>query len=385
MHVEDTLKGGSFIGDQELVRIMCEDSPALITELEQMGSLFQRTEDGSSYALRIDGGHSFPRCPYLEDRTGKEMVKGMMSALAKRDVPIYEEIMIVRILKDGDCVCGALGFSLKDLEPVLFDCKAVILATGGAGDMYANTDNSTDLTGDGYALALEAGARLRDMEFVQFYPIGLLYPPSLKGVLGGLLYYSRLYNAKGERFMERYDPARLELSTRDRVSQAIVQEVAEGRGTPLGGVYCDLTFNEPGFIAKMTPALYRTYIGSGIDPEKQMFEIAPTCHFFMGGMQVDTTWSSRIGGLYGAGEVCGGMHGGNRLSQNALAEILVSGHHAGKNAAAFAKSSAVKPNDPACAKALAEELSCMQTKKDGMSPALLRRSIKQLLWEKAGV
>jgi len=385
LHIMDTLKGGAWINEQEKVKIMAEKSSELIIELERMGAIFQRNETGDRLLLRIDGGHSHARCPYLEDRTGREMVRAMISELRKRDVQLFEEIMIIKIIKEDQFVRGALGIDLKHLEPVIFECKSLILATGGAGMVYANTDNPTDLTGDGYALALEVGAELKDMEFVQFYPIGLLFPPSLKGMLGGLLYYSRLYNADNERFMEKYDPDRLELSTRDRVSRAIMNEVREGRGTPRGGVYCDLTFNEPGFIARMTPALNATYLNIGINPEKDRFEVAPTCHFFMGGIKVDNNWKTRIDGLYGAGEVVGGMHGANRLSQNALAEILISGVIAGKNAAKYAKNcehSFIHPNIADLAK---NKITDLLSVKSGIKPSEFRTKLRNIMWEYAGI
>jgi succinate dehydrogenase/fumarate reductase flavoprotein subunit len=335
--------------------------------------------------LRIDGGHRFPRCPFLEDRTGKEMLKAMTSALRKLHVPFVENVMITKILKIGDRVAGAVGISTETAEPVLFDSKSVILSTGGGGTVYENSDNPIDLTGDGYGLALKAGASLRDMEFVQFYPVGFLYPPSMKGIFGGLLYYCRLYNAQGERFMEKYDPERLELSTRDRVSRAIMQEVKEGRGTPGGGVYMDMTYQEPGFIAKMTPALYSTYRNMGLDPEKERIEIAPTAHHFMGGMAVDGKWSSGIPGLFGSGEVCGGMHGANRISQNALAEIIVSGMVSGEEASKY--SSALPPSfaDPAEAETEVRKARELLAVEEGDPPTAIRDRLRHTMWENVGV
>ena len=385
LHFEDTLKGGGYINNPEMVEAMVNRSADLVLELENMGALFQRDEDGQRYSLRIDGGHSFPRCPFLEDRTGKEMVKAMAGILAKRNVDIYENIMITKLVKENGRVVGALGFDILTLEAVMFEASAVILATGGAGSIYEYTDNSADMTGDGYALALKAGAYLRDMEFVQFYPIGLVYPPSLKGMLEGLCYYSHLLNSEGERFMEKYDPERLELSTRDRVSRAIVREVKEGRGTEHGGVWMDLTFNEPGFIKKMTPAMYSTYRNIGKDPEKDLIEIGPTVHFFMGGMNVNGNWESGVPGLYGAGEVCGGMHGGNRLSQNALAEILVSGAISGENAAAFARENPAVSIDPEAAREVDEEIRTLLENDKGMYPWEIRKKLKRIMWDEAGV
>ena len=384
--IKDTIKGGSYINNQDLVKILAEKSSELVLELERMGAIFQRDEKGEKYLLRIDGGHSYERCPYLEDRTGREMVRAMVSELRKRDVPFYENIMITRLIKDNENkISGAVGICLETLEPVLFEAKSVILATGGAGTLYENTDNPIDLTGDGYVLALDAGANLRDMEFVQFFPLGFLFPPSLKGMLGGLLYYCKLYNSKGERFMEKYDPERLELSTRDRVSRAIMQEINEGRGTPLGGVYMDLTFNEPGFIKKMTPGLYETYINLGIDPEKDLIEVAPTVHFFMGGVDIDTNWQSTIPGLFGAGEVTGGMHGGNRLSQNALAEILVAGYMSGVNAAKHSLKHKSSNLDPKIAEMELNIIEEMLNKENGSSPGSIRRELREVMTKEVGV
>jgi len=386
IHFEDTVRGGSFLNDQEMVKLLCEKSPELVLELERMGALFQRESDGVSYKLRIDGGHRFPRCPFLEDRTGKEMLKAMVGALRKLHVPFLENVMVTRLVREKGRLFGAVGVDTETGDPVILESKAVVLATGGGGTIYENTDNPIDLTGDGYALALDAGIFLRDMEFVQFYPVGFLFPPALKGMLAGLLYYCRLYNAAGERFMENYDPERLELSTRDRVSQAIIREVREGRGTPRGGVYMDMTYQEPGFIARMTPALYATYRNIGVDPEKERVEIAPTVHFFMGGMDVDSKWSTELPGLYGSGEVCGGMHGGNRLSQNALAEILVSGMISGEEAAKYASSRAPATSiDPAEALLEARKIEDIIGVKDGETPSAVKARIRQAMWQHVGV
>ena len=384
LHLADTIRGGGCVNDYGLARTVVEQSAETVLELERMGALFQREEDGKQYMLRIDGGHSYPRCPFLEDRVGKEMMKAMVSGLRQQRVELYEDILMLKVLTENGQVTGAVGVSTVDLEPYVFSCGAVILATGGAGTLYANTDNPTGLTGDGYALALECGAQLRDMEFVQFFPVGFLNPPTLRGILAGLMYYIHLLNAKGERFMEKYDPERLELSTRDRVARAIVQEVREGRGTPSGGVYMDMTYQEPGFIAKMSPALYSTYQSIGKDPEKDYIEVAPTVHFFMGGISVDGNWEAGVKGLFGAGETCGGMHGANRLSQNALAELLVSGKVAGEQAAKQARKGH-RAIDLAAALEPVESLRAMLGSREGISPFLLREKLRKLMTEKVGV
>ncbi|MBC7326260.1 MAG: FAD-binding protein, partial [Moorella sp. (in: Bacteria)] len=279
-----------------------EESPDLIVELERIGALWQREEDGETYSLRIDGGHSFHRCPFLEDRTGREMLRALHGELQKRNVKVLSDVIVLKLLKSGDTIAGAAGLDLATGEPVLLRAKAVILACGGAGNLYLNTSNPAGVTGDGYALALGAGAAVMDMEFVQFFPLGFLFPRSLRGALAALLYYVHLRNNKGERFMEKYDPERLELSTRDRVARAIYTEIKEGRGGPHGGIFADMTYHEPGFIFKMQPALCETYLKIGINPEKDYLEVAPTCHFFMGGVKVDDNWQSTLPGLFAVGE-----------------------------------------------------------------------------------
>ncbi|MBI5968647.1 MAG: FAD-binding protein [Deltaproteobacteria bacterium] len=335
-HFEDTIKVGSYLNEQNLVRILVEESPKRVLELERLGAFWERTEEGDRYLLRIDGGHSYPRSVYLEDRPGREMLRAMGGEILRRKIPIAEDTMILRLLMDEGQVAGAVGLNLFTAEMVGFKAKTIILATGGAGNVYPFTTNPADVTGDGYVLALEAGAELVDMEFVQFYPLGLIFPESLKGMLAGTFYYSRLMNAKGERLMKYYDP-RLEMATRDIIARAIYSEIQKGNGSPRGGVLCDMTYNPPGFIKKQLPALNDFYLKIGIDVEKEMVEVAPTCHFFMGGIRVNEEWRSTIPTLLAAGEAGGGVQGANRLSQNSLADIMVSGGRAGDAAGQEAK------------------------------------------------
>lgn len=385
LHFRDTIRGGGYLGEQNLVRIMVEEAPELIVELERIGALWQREADGRTYSLRIDGGHSYPRCPYLEDRTGREMMRALFGELRKRNVRVLPNLMVLRLLKRGDRAAGAVGLNMETCETVLLRAKTVILACGGAGNLYLNTDNPTGMTGDGYAIALDAGAALMDMEFVQFYPLGFCFPHSLRGGLAGLLYYLHLMNSRGERFMERYDPDRLELSTRDRVSRAMFIEVREGRGGPHGGVFADMTFQEPGFIRRMQPALYETYLKIGVDVEKDWLEVAPTCHFFMGGARVDEDWESTVPGLFIVGENAAGIQGANRLSQNALAELLVSGTRAGRAAALRAADSPQLPVDPTEARFVADEMERIRRRAEGVRPGVLRNRLRRFMWEEAGV
>jgi succinate dehydrogenase/fumarate reductase flavoprotein subunit len=385
VHFDDTVKGGSFMNEQRLVRLLVEESPSLIVEMEHVGALWQREEDGTAYSLRTDGGHSFPRCAFQEDRTGREMLRALMGELKRRNVTILPDVMVLRVLTSGGEAAGAVGLDLQNCDPVFVRAKAVILACGGAGNVYLNTTNPAGATGDGYALALEAGAAVMDMEFVQFFPLGFLFPPSLRGALGAQLYFAHLRNNKGERFMERYDPERLEASTRDRIAIACSTEIREGRGGPRGGVFADMTYHEPGAFARAQPIFYETYRKIGIDPEKNYVEVAPTCHFFMGGVMVDENWQSAVPGLFAAGESAAGMHGANRLSQNSLAELLVSGSHAGRSAAHRALRAPLLRIDPSEAHVVEAWADRLLKGGGGPRPVVLRNRLRRLMWERAGV
>jgi succinate dehydrogenase/fumarate reductase flavoprotein subunit len=385
LHFGDTVKGGAFLGEQGLIRKLVTESPNLIMELERIGALWEREENGKTYALRTGGGHSFHRATFIEDRTGREMLRTLMGELQKRNITILPEVMILRLLKSSDRIAGAVGLNLETCEAVLLRAKTVILACGGAGNLYLNTDNPMDVTGDGYGLTLAAGADLIDMEFVQFFPLGFCFPRSLRGALAALPYYVHLRNHAGERFMEKYDPQRLELSTRDKVSRAIYTEIKDGRGSPHGGVYADMTYHESGYIGRMQPALFETYRKIGIDPEKDYLEVAPTCHFFMGGAKVDENWQTTISGLFMVGENAAGIHGANRLSQNALAELLVSGTRAGKAAALLAAEINQAKIDPREAKFAIESVSQLFARETDIRPLALRNRLRQLMWEKVGL
>jgi fumarate reductase (CoM/CoB) subunit A len=387
VHFEDTVKGGSYLNEQNLVRILVEDSPKRVLELERLGAFWERTEEGDRYLLRIDGGHSFPRSVYLEDRPGREMLRAMGSEILRRKIPIVEDTMVLRLLMDDGQVAGAVGVNLFTTEMVGFQAKAIVLATGGAGNIYPFTTNPADVTGDGYILALGAGAELVDMEFVQFYPLGLIFPESLKGMLAGTFYYSRLLNAKGERLMKYYD-SRLEMSTRDIIARAIYSEIQKGNGTPRGGVLCDMTYNPPGFIKKQLPALNDFYLKIGIDVEKQMVEVAPTCHFFMGGIRVNEEWRSTIDTVFAAGEAAGGVQGANRLSQNSLADIMVSGGRAGDAAGQEAKRRAslrrVNEGQIEEERNRVEELFARKNK-DNLGPRRVKTHLNRLMWGFVGL
>jgi fumarate reductase (CoM/CoB) subunit A len=387
VHFMDTVKGGAYLNEQKLVRILVEEASQRIVELERFGAFWERTEDGKRYLLRIGGGHSYPRSVYLEDRPGHEMVKAMKGeAIRRNNIQIFENTMVTRLLTADGSVVGATTINMNSGRFVVFKSKATVLATGSAGQIYPVTTQPVRNTGDGFILALQAGAELIDMEFVQFYPLGLVYPRALKGVIVGALYYCRLLNARGERFMKRYDPKRLELSTRDIVSRAVYKEVQEGRGTESGGVYCDMTFNPPGFIKEQLPLVYKLCTKLGINPEEKMLEVAPTCHYFMGGIRVDERWGTDVPGLFAAGEAVGGVHGANRLSQNSLADILVSGARAGKYAAKYAmeKERAV-PIDNEQVKAEYERVYGLLGAKGDVKPFAVKIRIKRIMQDRVGL
>jgi fumarate reductase (CoM/CoB) subunit A len=384
IHLFDTIKGGAYINEQKLVKILVEESWQRIVELERYGAFWERTPDGKRYLLRIDGGHKYHRSVYLEDRPGHEMVKAMRGEAIKRGVNFFENYVVTKLLVNERAIVGATAINKFNGHFLVFRCKAIVLATGGAGQLYLITTQPAGNTGDGFALALDAGAKLIDMEFVQFYPLGVLYPESLKGLIVGALYYCRLLNAHGERFMKRYDD-RLELATRDIVSRAVWREIIEGRGTKAGGVYCDMTFNPPGFIKRQLPLVYKLYRDLGADPEKDMLEVAPTVHYFMGGIQVDEKWSTSIYGLFAAGEVVGGVHGANRLSQNSLADIVVSGHRAGKFAAEYALQSKLKPLDWKQVEAEYERVYGLLGMKGSIKPFEVKLKIKKIMQDKVGI
>lgn len=387
VHFMDTIKGGVYLNEQKLVRILVEDAEQRIVELERFGAFLERTEDGKRYLLRIDGGHSYHRSPYLEDRPGHEMLRAMKGeALRRNNIQIFENTIVTKLLTDNDSIIGATTININTGRFIVFKSKATVLATGGAGQLYPSTSQPIRNTGDGFALAFQAGAKLIDMEFVQFYPLGLLYPEALRGLIVGALYYCHLLNDKGERLMERYDPNRLEQSTRDIISRGVYKEIQDGRGTKRGGVYCDMTFNPPGFIKRQLPLVYTLCTKLGINPEEKMLEVAPTCHYFMGGVRVNEKLETNVPGLFAAGETVGGVHGANRLSQNSLTDILVSGARAGKYAAEYAiKLEQATPIDKEQAKTEYERVYGLLGAKGDVKPYDAKMRLKKIMWDYVGL
>ena len=384
-HIKDTLKGGSYLNDEKLVNILVRESPKRLIDLENYGALFDRTENGE-IDQRPFGGQSFRRTCYQGDRTGAELLNALKEEIIKRDIECIEEVMITSLVCDGREVIGAVGLNLKDSSLIYFKSKSTILASGGAGQLFPVTSNTFQKNGDGFAIAYRAGANLVDMEQIQFHPTGMVTPESKKGVLvteavraeGG-----KLINKDGERFMSKYAPEKMELATRDVVARSIYREIIEGRGCENGGVYLDITHLDDDYIDEKLETMVLQFENVGIDIKNEPIEVAPTAHHFMGGLKINPDGSSSLKNLYGAGEVCGGVHGANRLGGNALADTQVFGKIAGVSASKNAKEVELKSNT----KAVDGEKSRIEglIKKGSIKPQDFKNRIKQLMWEKVSI
>ncbi len=340
VHFQDTMFGGKYLNNWHMAELHAKEAPDRVHELEQWGGVFDRTPE-RKLSQRAFGGHTHRRLVHIGDRTGLELIRTLQDKAVHAGIDVFMECAITRLLRDGERVIGAFGYRRADGVPLAFGCRALVLATGGAGKCWRITSNSWECTGDGYGLAYEAGAELIDMEFVQFHPTGMVWPPGVIGLLvteavrgeGGIL-----RNSDGERFMERYDPKRLELSTRDVVARAIFTEVKEGRGSPHGGVFLDVSHLPAETVRSRLPSMYDQFMElAGVDITRGPMEVGPTCHYFMGGIRVDAeTGASTVPGLFATGECSGGMNGANRLGGNSLSDLLVFGRRAGIGASQFA-------------------------------------------------
>src|SRR5262245_1363723 len=373
VHFRDTMRGGKLLNDWRMAQILAQEAPARVIELEGWGALFDRTPDGR-ILQRNFGGHRYPRLAHVGDRTGLEMIRTLQDRTVQSPaVDVYMECTVARLLKDGDRIAGAVVYKRESGRFIVFRAKAVVLATGGIGRAYKINSNSWEYTGDGQALAYEAGADLIGMEFVQFHPTGMVWPLSVRGILvtegvrgeGGVL-----KNSKGERFMFRYIPEMFkkdfaateeeadrwiadviagrqpqarrppELLTRDVVARAISQEVREGRGSPHGGAFLDIASRRSAEeIKRKLPGMHQQFHElADVDITQAPMEVGPTTHYMMGGVRVDPeTEAATVPGLFAAGEVAGGLHGSNRLGGNSLSDLLVFGLRAGQGAARHAR------------------------------------------------
>jgi len=388
-HFRDTMRGGKLLNHWRMAQIHAQEAPERVRELEQWGALFDRTQDGQ-ILQRAFGGHTFRRLCHVGDRTGLEMIRTLQDRGVQLGIDVYMECTISRLLKDGDRVAGAFGYWREQGRFVVFRAKSVVVATGGIGKAWKITSNSWEYTGDGMALAYGAGAELMDMEFVQFHPTGMVWPPGVQGILvteavrgeGGVL-----RNKLGERFMEKYDPKRMELSTRDVVARAIYSEVREGRGTEHGGAYLDISHKPADYVKKKLPSMYHQFKElADVDITQGPMEVGPTCHYMMGGIRVEAeSAESSVPGLFAAGEAAAGLHGANRLGGNSLSDLLVFGRRAGEAAAKHAKNIAATSIDSGQIEEAAREMLAPFERSRGESPYTVHRDLQETMQNLVGI
>jgi succinate dehydrogenase / fumarate reductase flavoprotein subunit len=430
VHFADTMRGGQYINNWRMAQLHAQEAPDRVRELEAWGAVFDRTKDGR-ILQRNFGGHKYPRLAHVGDRTGLEMIRTLQDHGIHQGMSVYMECTVIRLLKDGGRISGAFGYYRERGRFVLFKAKAVVLATGGIGKAYKITSNSWEYTGDGHALGYYAGAELIDMEFIQFHPTGMVWPPSVRGLLvtegvrgeGGVL-----RNSEGKRFMfgdipdnykpqtadneeegflyvlgEKYngkDSRRLpELLTRDHVARCIVREVKQGRGSPHGGVFLELesfakwmgkrtSFNAAEHWKKKLPSMYHQFKELGnVDITKQPMEVGPTTHYVMGGVRVEAdTQMSRIPGLFACGECAAGINGANRLGGNSLSDLLVLGKRAGEFAAKYARdnSAGQVPTDQ-LQEAEAWALHFMDAPEGEENPYTVQQNLQDMMQDLVGI
>ncbi len=420
VHFSDTMRGGQYLNNWRMAELHAKEAPARVRELEAWGALFDRTKDGR-ILQRNFGGHRYPRLAHVGDRTGLEMIRTLQDHGIHLGLDVFMEHTVVTLLKDGNRIAGAFGYDRERGRFHLWRAKAVVLATGGIGRAFKITSNSWEYTGDGHALAYDAGAALMDMEFVQFHPTGMIWPPSVRGILvtegvrgeGGVL-----RNRNGERFMFsdipplyvnqtadseeegwRYtqgdkDARRPpELLTRDHVARCIRREVREGRGTPHGGVFLDIAWikeripNSAEYIKKKLPSMYHQFKQlADIDITQEAMEVGPTTHYMMGGVRVDgDSQMSDVPGLFAAGECAAGLHGANRLGGNSLSDLLVFGQRAGEYAAKFAKENSLGAVDSETL-ASAEKRALRPFERNGPeNPYSLQHKLQDIMQDLVGI
>jgi succinate dehydrogenase / fumarate reductase flavoprotein subunit len=429
VHFRDTMRGGKFLNHFRMAELHAKEAPDRIWELETWGALFDRTKAGK-ISQRNFGGHEYPRLAHVGDRTGLELIRTMQQkivALQQKDgretgdmesgIKVFAELTITDILKENGKISGAYGYWRESGEEVLFEAPAVVIATGGVGKTFKITSNSWEGTGDGHALALKAGANLVDMEFLQFHPTGMVWPPSVRGILvtesvrgeGGVL-----TNTNGERFMFKYIPDVFkdkyadneaeadrwyedqdnnrrppELLPRDEVARAINSEVKAGRGTEHGGVFLDVSKRLPAeLIKKRLPSMWHQFYElAGVDITKEPMEVGPTCHYVMGGVEVEPDTAAAVGvpGLFAAGEVAGGMHGSNRLGGNSLTDLLVFGRRAGIGAVDYVKKNGANPVSQTAITAAAAKIQAPFDREGGENSYSLHAELQEITHNLVGI
>ena len=420
VHFADTMRGGQYVNQWRMAELHAKEAPDRVRELEAWGAVFDRTKDGR-ILQRHFGGHKYPRLAHVGDRTGLEMIRTLQDYGVHQGIDVFMEHMILSILQEDGRAIGAFGYERERGRFKIFRAKAIVLATGGIGRAYKITSNSWEYTGDGHSLAYHAGAELIDMEFVQFHPTGMVWPPSVMGILvtegvrgeGGIL-----TNNQGRRFMfdeipENYRAQTAdnadegwrycqgdknarrppELLTRDHVSRCIVREIKEGRGSPHGGVYLDIAWikqklpNAADYIKRKLPSMYHQFKQlADIDITEQSMEVGPTTHYIMGGVHVDPdTQMSRLPGLFAAGECAAGINGANRLGGNSLSDLLVFGKRAGEYAAQFAKENSLGKIDNDQVEVMAREALEPFERSEGENPYQIQRDLQELMQDNVGI
>lgn len=429
VHFRDTMRGGKFLNHYRMAELHAKEAPDRIWELEVWGALFDRTKEGK-ISQRNFGGHEYPRLAHVGDRTGLELIRTMQQKivqLQQKDgretgdmesgIKVFAELTITDILKENGKISGAYGYWRETGEEVLFEAPAVVIATGGVGKTFKITSNSWEGTGDGHALALKAGANLVDMEFLQFHPTGMVWPPSVRGILvtesvrgeGGVL-----TNTNGERFMFKYIPDVFkdkyadneaeadrwyedqdnnrrppELLPRDEVARAINSEVKAGRGTEHGGVFLDVSKRlSAEVIKKRLPSMWHQFYElAGVDITKEPMEVGPTCHYVMGGVEVEPDTAAAVGvpGLFAAGEVAGGMHGSNRLGGNSLTDLLVFGRRAGMGAVEYVKNNGANPVSEAAITKAAAKIQAPFDREGGENSYSLHAELQEVTHNLVGI
>ena len=415
VHFRDTIRGSKNLANWEMAKIHAEKAPERVRELERWGAVFDRTEEGK-ISQRNFGGHRYPRLAHVGDRTGLEIIRALQDhTVHKENIDVFMEYTVTTLLKSGKNISGVLAYNRSSGKMKVFEAGAVVLATGGIGKAYRVTSNSWEYTGDGHALAHLAGADLIDMEFVQFHPTGMVWPPSVKGTLvtegvrgeGGIL-----VNSEGKRFMFDYIPEVFaaetakseeeadawlrgeegamrppELLTRDVVARAIMTEVKEGRGSPHGGAFLDIASRrEADYIKRKLPSMYHQFKElATLDITEEAMEVGPTTHYMMGGVKVEAgTASSTVSGLYAAGEAAAGMHGANRLGGNSLSDLLVFGKIAGQNASNFAQTNDyIPPNGDGINKSIENALKPFE--KGTENPYQMHEELQEIMEKHVGI